>query len=186
MSTYLLGTCIMAGCSVVYMGAFDTFPLHRSLSEISGSQKKRFKEPNKRHRKRLRKPLKAEAKAQALLRDMIGYDQWRIYRKTNRIIVKPNNHFWMIGDVFGDYNKSSPFTGKPDVVRIDNAEKLYATNFCAIQLGGEKTPYSDQVMFFALSLISDEKRFAKTVNRINEKKFKKMKECAVWNVGELR
>jgi len=169
--------------SVMYMdgnfsgGRFDTIPSFSSQQPL-----KKIKESSKAFRKRLRKPLKAEAKALVLLREMIGYDQWKVYRKTNRILVKPGRYFWMIGNIFGTYNKNHPFSGKPDVVRIDNPKKLHSTSFCVMQFGGEETPYTDKVLLFCLSLIHDEKDFVKTVNRTGEKTFNKMAECAVWDI----
>ena len=128
------------------------------------------------------KPLKSESKAQELLRDLIGFDQWEVYRKTNRVLVRQGKLFWIIGNVFGSYNKFRPFIGKPDVVRIDNSDKLYATSFCVDQGGGEQTPYTDKVVTFATHLMADLKEFMKHANRIEEKNFNTMKECAVWEI----
>lgn len=127
--------------------------------------------------------LKSEAKAQDLLRDLIGKDQWAIYRKTNRVLVKPGKYFWMIGDVFGSMNKKNPFIGKPDVVRVDNPDKLYTTYFCVDQAGGDQTPYTDKVIAFATHLMADELAFFKMANRLGERNLKAMKECAIWNLS---
>jgi hypothetical protein len=135
--------------------------------------------PKKVNKKLARKSLKAEAKAQELIKELAGTEQWEVYRRTMRVITKPNKFFWIIGDVFGKYNKFQPFAGKPDVVRIDNDKKLYATSFCVDQRGGEETPYTDKVVAFLTHLIHDEKEFIKIGNRIDEHKFNKMKECAV-------
>jgi hypothetical protein len=129
-----------------------------------------------------RKQLKSEAKAQDLLKSMIGGDQWRVYRKTNRVILKPNSHFWIVGNYMGKYNKFDPFTGKPDVIRIDNKKKLHVTEFCVDQAGGDNTPFTDKVIAFASHLANDEKQFVKTINRIGELKFKTIKKCAIWNL----
>ena len=86
----------------------------------------------------------------------------------------------MIGDVFGSFNKFHPFSGKPDVLRIDDPEKLYSTSFCVDQLGGENTPYTDKVILFAMHLINNEQSFVKTINRISKRKFNEIKECALW------
>ena len=189
-SGLIAGSCIISFPIATVVNFGDAFRQCTSLQTVdqhhhitAGSIQRRFKESAKRMRKRLRKPLKAEANAQVLLRDIVGWNQWEVYRKTNRILVKPNKHFWIIGNVFGSYNKRSPFSGKPDVVRIDNPKKLYATSFCAVQsYSSEATPYTDQVILFILNLIDDETLFLKTVNRMGEKKFNKMKECATWNI----
>jgi hypothetical protein len=127
-----------------------------------------------------RKQLKAEAKAQELLKQIIGLDQWRIYRRSNRVILKPKNHFWIIGNYFEAYKKAKPFDRKPDVIRIDNEKKMHVTLFCIDQAGGENTPFTDKVVFFASHLIDDEKMFVKTANRIGERTFKTIKESAIW------
>ena len=163
--------------SVAYFGTsicgrFDRFEM---LHDVASKNKlPRTKE--------LRKPFKAESKAQMLLREMIGFDQWCVYRKTMRILVKPGKHFWIIGNVFGHYNRFRPLIGKPDVLRIDNQDKLFVTDFCAIQKHQEETPYTDKVVLFTLNLINDEKKFFKTINRIKEFKLNSMKECALWEL----
>jgi hypothetical protein len=129
-----------------------------------------------------RKKLKAESRAQELLKQIIGVDQWRVYRKACRVIVKPGRHFWVIGNMFGNYDKFNPFGAKPDVVRIDNAKKLHITDFCVDQAGGDSTPYTDKVVTFATFLINDELGFVKTINRIGERTINEMKPCAVWEV----
>jgi hypothetical protein len=127
-----------------------------------------------------RKHLKAEAKAQEMLRNFIGAEQWAVYRKTNRVIIKPNKRFWIIGNYFGHYNKATPFFGKPDVIRIDNDKKLHITEFCVDQSGGEQTPFTDKVIFFASHLCAAENEFIKLVNRIGERTLNEIKECAIW------
>lgn len=145
------------------------------------NQKKTDRRILREQKKLDRKRLKAEAKAQDLLKQIIGVDQWRIYRKTNRVILKPQKHFWIIGDYFGRHHKAKPFFGKPDVIRIDNNKKLHITEFCVDQAGGENTPFTDKVIFFASHLVSNEKEFIKTVNRIGERTLKTIKESAIWN-----
>ena len=144
--------------------------------------KTNFRKSRRRLNKVARKPLKSESKAQELLRDLIGWDQWKVYRKTNRVILLQGGLYWMIGDIFGNYNKATPFSWKPDVVRIDNPDKLYATDLCVAQGSGETTPYTDKVITFATHLMADEKEFMRHANRIGEMTFNKMKECAVWEI----
>ena len=168
-------TCSSFGGS----GVFFENPLHRVQYNF-GAPTRIDKEAQE---KRKRKQLKSEATAQELLKELIGVKQWEVYRKTNRVILKPNKHFWIIGDIFGNYKKEYPFNGKPDVVRIDNPNKLCCTSFCVAQGGGDDTPYTDKVVSFAVHLIEDELSFFKTGNRIGEKKFNKMKECAVWEIS---
>jgi hypothetical protein len=128
----------------------------------------------------IKKNLKAEAKACELIADLIGDEQASIYKKTKRIITKPGKYFWIVGNVFQDRIYHDPFDGKPDVVRIDNEKKLYYTSFCVDQLVREQTPYTDKVISFATNLVLNEKEFKKTINRISEGKFNKIKECALW------
>jgi hypothetical protein len=129
-----------------------------------------------------RKQLKAEAKAQELLKQIIGLEQWRTYRRSNRVVLKPKNHFWIIGNYFEEYKKAKPFNGKPDVIRIDNDKKLHVTLFCVAQAGGENTPFTDKVIFFASHLIDNEKMFVEMANRIGERTFKTIKESAIWAI----
>ncbi len=70
------------------------------------------------------------------------------------------------------------FCSKPDVIRIDNVDKLHYTSFCVAQNGGGPTPYTDKVISFATHLINDEKAFVKSINRIREDTLEKMPECA--------
>ena len=130
-------------------------------------------------RKELRKKeLKAENKALLLLQNIIGSEQCDVYRKTHRIVTKPSNFFWIIGDMFNNFKEDKPFYGKPDVIRIDNEKKLHITSFCVDQVG-DRTPYTDKVITFATHLINDEKAFVKTINRISESTLKKIDECAL-------
>ena len=138
--------------------------------------KTKFRKSRRRLNKVARKPLKSESKAQELLRDLIGFDQWEVYRKTNRVILFRSYLYWMIGDIFGHYNRATPFYGKPDVVRIDNLDKLYVTDLCVAQGSGETTPYTDKVITFATHLMISEQAFLQNANRIGEKTFNKMKE----------
>jgi hypothetical protein len=142
------------------------FSFHAPLS------KEERKKAEKKHRK-------AENKAVLLLQNLIGSDQCDAYRKTHRIITKPGKFFWIIGDVFNFLKGDAPFSGKPDVVRVDNEKKLHITSFCVAQVGGQ-TPYTDKVIAFVTHLINDERAFVKTINRIRESTLKKMDECAVW------
>jgi hypothetical protein len=141
---------------------------------------------NRRHKKKSkkinRKQLKAEARAQMQLRQIIGAEQWAVYRKTNRIICKPKKYFWIIGNYFNTYNKFFPFSGKPDVLRIDNADKLQITSYCIDQASGNQTPYSDKIIFFTSHLAADEKQFLRMANRLSEKKLNRIKECAIWAI----
>jgi hypothetical protein len=164
--------------------------------------------------KQRRAPFASECMAQQLLRDMIGFEQWKVYRRTNRLLVRCT-HDWIIGNIFNSYNKFTPFSGKPDVVRIDSRMefrekagktffgllsekgqkrlgikhkeakeviKYQATNFCVIMDNNpEPVPYTDQVIAFASHLVQDDKAFYKTINRLDEKTFNKIPECAVFN-----
>ena len=123
---------------------------------------------------------KAENKAILLLQNLLGADQCDIYRKTKRVIVKPGKWFWIIGDAFDSYIEKDPFVSKPDVVRIDNPNKLHITTFCVDQRSGGPTPYTDKVIAFASHLMNNEKAFVRTINRIQEKTIGKMMECATW------
>ena len=96
----------------------------------------------------IKKQKKAENKAVKLLQNMIGPEQCDIYRKTHRIIVKPEKVFWVIGDCLNSFNDKQPFNNKPDVFRVDNAKKNHVTYFCVDQAGGGKTPYTDKVISF--------------------------------------
>lgn len=180
MPTMICCTGAYIGRTIAHIGP----GLHNNTYNFQApeAQQKRFKDSKKLDRK----PLKSESKAQELLRDFIGTEQWKVYRKTNRVLVSQGSllkkHFWMIGDVFGGYNKFHPFRGKPDVVRIDNPTKLYTTYFCVDQSGGESTPYTDKVILFATHLSADLKEFMKNANRLGERTFNKMKECAVWEI----
>lgn len=129
-----------------------------------------------------KKHRKAENKAVLLMQNMIGSEQCDVYRKFHRVIVKPNKRFWVIGNISNSFHKDLPFSGKPDVVRIDNAKKLHITWFCVDQNGGGKTPYTDKVITFASHLMNDEEAFVKTVNRVSEDTLDKMYECAKWGV----
>jgi len=179
-----LSTCTFYCCTSV-LSVGDLPQYYSPQSSIEDTTKK-SKKSLKSRRKESRKAFKAESNAQILLREFIDFEQWQTYRRTNRIIVRPNKYFWIVGDIFGNYNKHRPFSGKPDVVRIDNPKKLYLTDFCVAQGGGESTPYTDKVMSFTLSLIDDEKAFVKTINRIGEKNFNKLKECALWDTIGLQ
>lgn len=165
--------CLTATC-FAYVG-----DMHNSTYAFNApEQPKRIRNA----RKLERKPLKSESKAQELLRDLIGFEQWQAYRKTNRVLVQQGKLFWIVGDVFGNYNKFTPFSGKPDVVRIDDPKKLYVTSFCVAQAGREETPYTDKVITFATHLLADLKEFMKHANRLSEHTFNTMKECAVWDI----
>jgi hypothetical protein len=192
MSQFSVATCQIINIDPMAAGETRMVPIEvKTEKSIARVEKQRD-----------RKRLKAEAKAQDLLRSIIGVEQWRVYRKTNRLILKPNSHFWIIGDYKDSYNKFKPFFGKPDVIRIDNAKKIYATEFCVDQAGGGHTPFTDKVIAFASHLANDEKEFVKTdkviafashlandekefvktINRIGELKFKTIKESAIWSV----
>lgn len=166
-----LSTCQMVDIDTMAMGQID-----RVYNEVK-DEKRRVRNEKKLYRKR----LKAEAKAQDLLKSMIGLEEWKTYRPTNRVILKPNKHFWIVGDYFGSYDKSKPFSGKPDVIRIDNQKKMHITTFCVDQFGGDDTPFTDKIIFFVTHLAADENLFVKTINRIGEKTLNSVKECAVWN-----
>lgn len=134
-------------------------------------------------KKKKRKPLKAEAKAQQMLQDLIGVDQWRIYRKTNRVLVN-KKHKWIIGNIFGKYNKSEPLCGKPDVLRIDgkNGKGYSATSFC-IDPATRNIPYTDKVISYAIHCVDNELDFYHTGNRIGEQKLNKLPECALFIIS---
>jgi hypothetical protein len=181
-------TVASVACQVGRLGQFSLATCAYIGSVVDAEYIPDFKNQKKTDRRILReqkkldrKRLKAEAKAQDLLKKIIGIDQWRIYRKTDRVILKPQKHFWIIGNYFGRLNKAKPFFGKPDVIRIDNNKKLHITEFCVDQAGGENTPFTDKVVFFASHLISNEKEFIKTINRTGEKTLKTIKESAIWN-----
>lgn len=125
---------------------------------------------------------KAENKAVLLLQNIIGVDQCDVYRKTHRVILKPENRFWVIGDVREMINEINMFTVKPDVIRVDNAEKLHVTFFCVHDASDVRIPYTDKVVTLASHLLADEKAFYKTCNRIKEETLEKMPECAMWGV----
>ncbi len=131
-----------------------------------------------------------------LLQQLIGMEQWRIYREANIVAVR-GQHVWLIGDIFKSYNKFRPFNGKPDVVRIDKktpralldivlhgykvarGERTPFTSFCVITRG-ERTPYTDKVFSYAVQCAHDEQAFYKMANRINESTFKKIPKCAIY------
>jgi hypothetical protein len=180
---YSAATCmmpLMGPFSVAPAACLDTTVYGGEIHHPSPGRKTWWSDPARQERER-RALLKSEAKAQQLLKEFVGVEQWRVYRRTNRVIAKPGKHFWIIGDVFGTYDKFHPFIGKPDVVRVDDVDKLYATDFCVMQSGGEKTPYTDKVISFVVHLVNDEPAFIKTINRMGEKKFNEMKECALWD-----
>ena len=131
-----------------------------------------------------RAPFKSECNAQQLLREVIGFDEWAVYRRTNRLLVRGQRD-WLIGNIFGEYNKNRPFSGKPDVVRIDGKAKLnrkwHGTSFCVDPITREELPYTDKVLAFATNCLAEEKEFIKIGNRIGEKIFNKVPECAVFN-----
>ena len=146
-----------------------------------GVDKKRIASPKK-CRKEHRQQFKSEANAQQMLQDLIGLEQWAVYRKTNRVLVE-GKHFWMIGNVFGKYDKFRPFSGKPDAVRIDaKGKRTQATSFCVMTSSGE-VPYTDKVISFAIHCSDDEKGFYKTGNRIDEHVFNKLPQCALFSLG---
>ncbi|MFH1526280.1 MAG: hypothetical protein ABIG69_06440 [Bacteroidota bacterium] len=134
--------------------------------------------------KEIRKPFKAESYAQQMLREIVGFDEWMVYRRTNRVIVA-GNYNWLIGNVLGNYNKFNPLLRKPDVVRLDGKRKIrkgwQATSFCIISESKEELPYTDKVLAFASHCLNDEKEFYKIANRIGEKIFNKIPECAIFN-----
>ncbi len=138
------------------------------------------------NKKALRKPYKAEAKAQEMLRELIGFDQWRIYRATSRLLVNATNQ-WLIGNLFGHYNKLHPLNHKPDVARIDGKRLgrsgFHATTFCIDPVHvGEQIPYTDKVLTFASNCLWDEVEFKKTGNRIREMNFNELPRCGVFNL----
>jgi len=146
------------------------------------------KRPNKRQQlKAQRAPYKSECKAQLLLRDLIGFEQWKVYRRTNRVIVI-GKHSWIIGNVFGDYHRSQPFLAKPDVVRLDGVRRWRghypSTSFCFLDRCNEPIPYTDKVYALVMNLINDEKEFLRTGNRIREQKLKTVPESAVYSVDK--
>ncbi|KKN27441.1 hypothetical protein LCGC14_0864560 [marine sediment metagenome] len=142
------------------------------------------KRPSK-SKKETRKPFKAESKAQEMLRDLIGFEQWQVYRETNRLAVSGTS-LWLIGNLFGSYRKNNPFSSKPDVARIDGKRLLksgwHATTFCIDPVRtGESLPYTDKVLTFAAACLWDEKGFKKTGNRITEVNFNDLPKSAIFN-----
>lgn len=128
----------------------------------------------------LEKREKAEKKALLLMQNIIGSKQCDAYRQWYRVIAKPSKYFWIIGDIFGKGRKHLPPIIKPDVVRLDDSEKLYYTSFCVQQDHASWTPYTDQVISFTMHLLNNENDFVKRINRITEDIFKKMLKCAVF------
>jgi hypothetical protein len=134
--------------------------------------------------KQKRAPFKSECNAQQLLREVIGFEAWKVYRKTNRLLVR-GKHDWLIGNVFGEYNKHRPFIGKPDVVRIDGKAKLsskwHGTSFCVDPIHKESLPYTDKVLAYAAKCLGEEEDFTEIGNRIGERSFNKISKCAIFN-----
>lgn len=130
--------------------------------------------------------IQSEAKATQLLGDFVLSGQGNVYEKTKRVIACPGKHFWIIGNLTKSYHKDHPFSGKPEVYRLDNLKKLHVTSFCVAQKGSDPTPYTDKVIAFAMHLIEDEGAFIKTINRIRESTLKEIPECAVWDMNTVQ
>lgn len=138
-----------------------------------------------------RKQLKAEAKAQEMMKDLIGVDQWKVYRETNLVAVK-GKWVWLIGDYFKNYNKFDPFRGKPDVIRIDKKVKSVwqkffqpdrgtpATKFCVETRTNDVYPYTDKVMSFMVQCAHEEDKFYAMANRIGELNINLIPRCALY------
>jgi hypothetical protein len=150
------------------------------------AQSDRITEPKRRKR------LKAECKAQQLLQLLLGMDEWKYYRKTNLVAVK-GKWIWLIGDVFKNYDKFSPFQGKPDVIRVDEQtsnpfkrviksgkakEGVIGTSFC-VDCKDRDQPYSDKVAAFMVQCAYDEDGFYKMANRLREVTIKPPR-CALY------
>lgn len=131
-------------------------------------------------RKEERKPFKAECRAQMLMQEMIGMDEWRVYRRTARVRVD-GDFTWFIGNVLNGYDKFRPQGGKVEVMRIDGnvGENLLATTFC-VETTGESVTWTDRVISMAAHCADDEKGFYKTANRIREHRLNGMPEAARW------
>ena len=161
----------------------DVFPNGRRNKEWI-SQKKFTREQERKQRRQFRNSLRAESYAQQLLRTMIGFDGWRVYRRTNRVVVHGKKD-WLMGDLFGNYNRFYPLVGKPDVVRIDGRRRLgkgwQTTSFCVVSQSRDDLPYTDKELAFAVYCLNDEDEFYKLANRIGEGIFNQLPECAVFN-----
>lgn len=137
--------------------------------------------------KQRRKAFRAEARAQVMLREIVGFEQWQVYRRTCRVAIFGKWN-WLIGDVFGQYNRAYPMRSKPDVVRVDGRSKLsrryQTTYFCVEDRAGENIPYTDKVLAFAVHCLNDESGFYKLANRLGERSFNKVPECALFEEGD--
>lgn len=186
-------------CSCAVMDACCVMPLYPGRVQWGWdvgytSRNTLVPEDEKKSKKERRKPFKAECFAQQLLREVIGFSEWQIYRQTYIVGVKAS-YVWLIGNVFRSYSKFHPLDSKPDVVRIDQKgfwgrilsplkEGVPMTKFCVDDQSNEQMPYSDKVLSRAVQCAHYEEHFYKMANRIGEATMKKMPLMALYDPKE--
>lgn len=139
----------------------------------------------KKLKKESRKPFKAECRAQQMLRDIIGVDEWRVYRRTMSLAVV-GTYTWLFGNITGGWERRNPYGGHVGVYRVDGASpegKCLLTSFCIAPRGWEQMPFTDRVMTLAMFCANDEVAFKNEANRTGEYKFNKPPVCAEWPEG---
>lgn len=177
-----VSTCapsVMSGSRTIVVDRYATMAYFPGASQADPNFFQYHNQSSEQLEANRKKHVEAEETAKNFIVNVLGEEQAEVYNRSMRVILKPGKHFWVIGDVNKSYHEQDPFVGKPDVIRIDNQDKLHYTSFCVDQRGGGPTPYTDKVVSFAIHCFNDEKSFIKTINRIREDTLKEMPECAV-------
>lgn len=136
--------------STSYRTQYEAVPVVEEDPEVL---RRRREEQEKQARERERAAKKAEAKANTLLRLIIGPTQWKIYRKTGRIIVQAKDGQFLIEK-----------GGK--VTRIER-DKLI--DLCVHLERKSDMPATDNVVALALWAAADGYRLKETANVIRSR-----------------
>lgn len=108
-------------------------------------------EERKERQKRLDEERKiAEDNAQALLLDIIGEDQLKVYKRTGRVLVQGNKYQWLV-------------TKNGKVQRIT---KTNVVDLCVAMQSRYSYPDTDNVIAMILAAKLDEEKFIKTANTV--------------------
>ena len=126
---------------------------------------KRMRKNKVRHAYAKIKLESAEVKAKALLLDLLGEEQNKVFEETNRLLIHGNHYDWLI------YKHG-------DQVGVKRIEKDKVVDLC-VYLAGGGLPPSDRVIGHMLSIKYDELKFKYTAHdRYIERQFNRSARAA--------
>ena len=140
---------------------------HRRQKRYEAVKRRR---EEKQRRKRLvrvameaRRREEAEKKAAQLLIDVLGLEQYEVYKRTGRILIHGNKHDWIV-------HQSG---------MVQRFEKHKVIDLCVSLAERWRYPKDDNIVAMALTAKLNEDELISKANKIRERKKEKLDECAV-------